>query len=117
MTLTPGRVIAAHESTATEIFDEEEFAVVVYESRAGAVQRLTAAAAAVWLAIDGSMTVEQIAEDLAATFGESPEIVSGVVIELVGRFWAAGLLDGSQPIQNPDNTNRLDFVLARPPDP
>ena len=117
MKLTPGPLIAAHESTATEVFDDGEFAVVVYESRSGAVQRLEAAAAAVWLAIDGPLTIHQIADDLAITFGETPEIVSPVVNELVGRFWAAGLLDGSQPIQDPDNSSRLDFVLARPPDP
>ncbi len=117
MELTPGQVIAPHPSTSTEVFDEGEFAVVVYESRAGAVQRLEAAAAAVWLAIDGTTTTDQIADDLASVFGEAPEIVSPVVTELVGRFWAAGLLDGSRPIQDPDNTNHLDFVLARPPDP
>ena len=117
MNFAPGQPVVAHDSTATEVFDEGEFAVVVYESRAGAVQRLEAAPAAVWLAIDGVSTIEQIVGDLAVTFGESVETIGPVVSSSLEFFWGAGLLDGSRAIEAPSVADRLDFVLPRPPDP
>lgn len=117
MKVSPGQVIAAHDSTATELFDEGEFAVVVYESRSGAVQRLDAAAAAVWLAIDGASTIEGIVADLVHTFEQPIDIIAPTVATAVEHFWATGLLEGSQPLQDPEVSSRLDFVLPRPPDP
>lgn len=117
MSCAPGDVMVAHDSTSAEVFDEGEFTVVIYESRSGAVQRLEAAAAAVWLAIDGVSTIEEIVADLADTFGESAEVIAPVVNAAFDKFWASGLLEGSPPAQDPEMAGRLDLVLARPPDP
>ena len=117
MNVAPGQAVVAHDSTATEVFDEGEFTVVVYESRSGAVQRLGAAAAAVWLAIDGVSTIEQIVADLSVTFDESVKVIGPVVSSSLENFWDAGLLDGSRAIEAADGVQHLDFVLPRPPDP
>ena len=117
VTLAAGDVISAHESTATELFDGDEFTVIVYESRVGAVHRLEAGAAAAWLAIDGVSSIGQIVAELAETFGEPTEVIAPVVTEAMERFWAAGLLAGSRAIEDPEVASRLDYVLPRPPDP
>jgi len=77
----------------TAEFDQE---LVLYDPASQSSFRLNHSARAVWICCDGSSTVDEIAEDLAAVYGTDTETVLAHVRRLIEDWATQGLLtDGS----------------------
>jgi hypothetical protein len=76
---------------ASEELDAE---LVVYEETRGALHRLNPSATAVFLRVDGTATVADIAADVGRAYGLDPGAISGDVLEILREFGARHLLDG-----------------------
>lgn len=70
--------------------------LVLYDPVNRSSFRLNHTARAVWLCCDGSTTVDEIAEDLAAVYKADPQTVSEQVHRLVA-YWAAQGLFSAGP--------------------
>lgn len=67
--------------------------VVVFHERTGRVRTLNATAGLVWRFLDGTVTVADLAGDLAAELGVDPEQARADLTRLVGTLRRAGLLE------------------------
>ena len=72
---------------------------VLYDADRTRPVLLNSTAAAVWAALDGTRTVDEIAAELAVRFGAEPQQVAADVDAAVARFDELGLL--SSPISPP----------------
>lgn len=68
---------------------------VVYDPAADLLHRLEPSASAVWTHLDGSATLEAVAERVAGRYGAPRDIVCRDVVDLAGSLWKLGLLDGA----------------------
>ena len=68
---------------------------VVYDEIQRKVHVLSPTATLVWGGIDGRTPLEQIAEDLSASFGEALPIVRSDVVELARDLVGRGLIAGA----------------------
>lgn len=109
-----------HPDVTTALFDDDELAAVVYDTRADATHRLSAEAVSVWLFCDGRTSVAAMADELIDIFGLAPESVAADVQRALAQFWSLGLLRGSSGAEGDHSSKEatlVDRVLARPPDP
>jgi len=66
--------------------------LVLYDPASKSSFRLNYSARAVWTCCDGSSTIDEIAEDLAAVYGADPQTVLAHVRRLVDDWRIQGLL-------------------------
>lgn len=109
---------APHASVETAFLAPE---AVLFDDRHGEIHHLNPSASAVWLMIDGELSIVEIAAELSDIFGVPESEILPDVETSVADFRSRGLLDGAERAQ-PD-VARVDEVpqriqtLARPPDP
>ncbi len=72
--------------------------LVLFNRGSSVVHHLNPSAALVWQLCDGSGTVAQLAEDIAAEFELPPDEVQAQVGRLVGEFEALGLVDDASRV-------------------
>ena len=70
----------------------------VYDERLHTMMVLNHAARAIWSACDGERTVERLAEDLSAEYGEDLTRVRSDVMATVAKLADLGLLEHRQPL-------------------
>jgi hypothetical protein len=115
-------VLTARADVASVEVDGE---LVLYDDAAGVLHRLNGAAAALWMCLDGSSTLAEIAVDLADVFDAEPAQVAVDVVEAARSFARAGLLAGvdgmtdqSSETENPTpDTRSVDgasFIAEQP---
>jgi hypothetical protein len=80
---------AAATTVSSYPLDDE---LVLYTQTDGQAYILNHTAARVWHLLDGTRTDTALAEEIAATYGESYDDVLGDVRELLGHLRAVGLL-------------------------
>jgi hypothetical protein len=97
---------------------------VLFDVRTGQVHELNPSASAVWLLLDGELTVEQIAAELHDLLGVPIETLRADAELIVADFARRGLLEGTEAVveddghaQTPRRAASAPTVLARPPDP
>lgn len=69
--------------------------MVLYDEATGRLHRLSPTATAIWLCLDGSGTLAEIAADLAEVFGAPLEQVQADVVQTVKAFAEQELLEGT----------------------
>ena len=67
---------------------------VVVDERTGRLHRFNATGTAVLASIDGQTPVDDIVDELSASFGVDPGVIVGDVVALLVELRDAGLLDG-----------------------
>jgi hypothetical protein len=114
--VTTGRAGAPtpHPRVTWELFDDDGFEIVVFDSRTGRARRLNSSASAVWFLCDGTLSEDAIAAELGDTFGLSPGDASRATADALREFSAAGWLDGSEAQAV---ARAADHVLPRKSDP
>jgi hypothetical protein len=112
-----------HQSVETAYLPPE---AVLFDDRHGEIHHLNLWASAVWLLLDGELSVEEVADELSEIFSSPGDRMRTDVAEAVDDFRRRGLLDGttSTPEEprvavvtdtSDADPQRLD-VLPRPPD-
>jgi hypothetical protein len=86
---------------------------VLLETPTGRVHHLNAGASAVWMLLDGELTIAEIADELADLFDRATTEMVPDVEAAVTDFAARGLLAGTAPAGRRSRAS----VLPRPPDP
>jgi hypothetical protein len=89
---------ARSEGLAVEELDGEG---VIYDDAFDAVHHLNTSALAVWSGCDGTMTVQALADDIAAITGADRAEVLPAVLDAVASFAERGLLEGIGPPRPP----------------
>jgi PqqD family protein of HPr-rel-A system len=74
--------------TETDLDDE----LVLYDPRTGATHALNMTAAVIWEMCDGSLLLDEMARELASTFGLSAEQAGADTAAALAHFQALGLL-------------------------
>lgn len=100
--------------------------VVLFDDRHGEVHHLNASASAVWMMIDGSSTMDEIAVELSEIFSVPVDRTRSDVATAIEDFRSRGLLDTARVQSNeaaesadgpaPVDDRRL-TILDRPPNP
>lgn len=67
---------------------------VLFDEATGTTHLLDQVATVVWKCFDGSGSVDELVEDLAAAFGAPRDVVAGDVLELARQAGGNGLLEG-----------------------
>ena len=106
-----------HSSTTTEVFDDGELAVVVFDARINRAYRLNPSASAVWLLCDGAATTDELADELAATFAVEHHEARQGVSEAITHFTSLGLLQGTEEAPPGPTREVASQILDRLPDP
>ena len=71
---------------------------VIFDERSGELHHLNPTATVVFKCFDGSASVKEIADDIAAEAGLPPKEVEKQVRGLLRQFRQAGLIDGGLPV-------------------
>lgn len=66
---------------------------VVYDETSGSLHHLNSAATLIFMSLDGSVTLESLAEEIASSTGLPSVELERQVGEVVGTFAEAGLLE------------------------
>jgi hypothetical protein len=75
--------------------------VVLFDDRHGEIHHLNASASAVWLMIDGELTVDDVADELSEIFSVPTDQIRPDVDTAIDDFRSRGLLDGSARADDP----------------
>jgi hypothetical protein len=78
------------EITATEL----DGVIVLYDERYGTCHELNASASAIWARIDGTMTVAQLVDELAARYALDHATIERDAIRLLRHLGELRVLDG-----------------------
>jgi len=70
---------------------------VIYDVELDSTHLLNPTATVVWCSLDGETTVDQLSEDLAASFGAPMEQVRADILTLLRDLGRVGLLEGVNP--------------------
>ncbi|GIU91959.1 MAG: hypothetical protein KatS3mg011_0865 [Acidimicrobiia bacterium] len=73
--------------------EEVDDDLVLYDPSRESVTVLNTTAADIWRLCDGSLTLDEVVERLAAAYGTSAEQIRGDVARTVGRLVEEGLLE------------------------
>lgn len=84
----------ARPNLEVRIVDDE---TVILDQDGEHIHQLNATASFIWERCDGSVTLSEIAQELAATFEVDPEVTAGDVQNTVLQFSQLGLLVESEP--------------------
>jgi hypothetical protein len=90
-----------HPAVETALFTDVSYTAVLWDGRSHTVHTLGPLSSAIWMTIDGAMSISAIAGELEElglveqTTGR-PAVVSALV-----QFWSLGLLNGSPPAPMP----------------
>lgn len=90
---------------------------VIYDQSTRAVVHLDAVASVVWLVLDGSGTIDELAVDLADAFGADVDQVKPDVLALVERLAVAGVLEGTAGEHHARPEPEGPAFLVDPPSP
>jgi hypothetical protein len=106
---------------------------VLFDDRHGEIHHLNPSASAVWLLIDGELSIEEIVDELSEIFGVPESELLPDVETIVEDFRTRGLLVGGETVpSDPGQLDRSDRsgesdevaepalrleTLARPPNP
>ena len=105
---------APHPAIETSYLESE---AVLLDERTGTVHHLNSSASAVWLLLDGKLSIDEVAGELSEILGVPAEDVLPDVQAAVADFLDHGLLaDGGRPDMVGHAASGLQ-VLPRPPDP
>lgn len=85
---------APHPAVETALLDNQ---VVLFDERTGHVQELSASASAVWLLMDGQLSIAQIADELHDVFAVEHHTIADDVAMAIAHFAGRGLLAGTEP--------------------
>lgn len=111
--------VEAAPSITTELFSEDEFVAVLFDSRDGARHQLNSAATAVWTTLDGSTSVLAMVGELVE-LGVAASEAASLVDDVLSQFWDLGVLRGS-PAPLFGRSPKIDTAegqrLPREPDP
>ena len=77
---------------ATQVDDE----ILIVDLEGCELFSLTGTAKAVWQAIDGQRSEEEIARQMAQLYEADPQVISGDVAGLLGQFEDAALIERGQ---------------------
>lgn len=77
---------------ATQVDDE----ILIVDLEGGELFSLTGTAKAVWQAIDGQRSEEQIARQMAQLYEADPQVISNDVADLLSQFEGAALIARGQ---------------------
>lgn len=88
----PTGPVARHPALETAYLAPE---AVLYDDRSGQVLHLNGSAAAIWMTLDGELTVDGVVAELAAIFEVAPEAIRADVDAALADFARLGLLDDS----------------------
>ena len=83
---------------------------VVYDPEADALHHLNRTASTVWSRVDGRLTLQVLAERVAADYGATGATLSRDIVDLAGALWDRGLLSGSTT--NPTAISRQSVGLG-----
>ena len=70
---------------------------VLYDDSSGRLHHLNTTASLVWECCDGTVSLDTIAENLAAVFGIDTDVVRSDVLDVVRAFVGQGLLEAAEP--------------------
>jgi PqqD family protein of HPr-rel-A system len=93
---------------------------VLFDDRHGEVHHLNPSATAVWLLLDGDLSLMDVAAELSDIFGVPESVVLPDVQTTVAEFRRRGLLAGADrpaPETQPDGAPQRLETLVRPPNP
>ena len=100
---------------------------VLFDERTGQVHELNPSASAVWLLLDGELSVDDVAAVLQELVDVPFETLRADADSAVADFAASGLLEGTEPARRDADhdhrptsavgANAGPVVLLRPPDP
>jgi len=85
---------APHASVDTAFLVDQ---VVLFDDRNGRVYELDPSASAVWLLLDGEMSLGEVADELHELTGVEPDVLRATIDIVVTDFAGCGLLDGTEP--------------------
>jgi hypothetical protein len=108
---------APHAAVETAFLAPE---AVLFDDRHGEVHHLNPSAAAVWLLLDGDLSLVDVAAELSDIFGVPESVVLPDVQTTVSDFRRRGLLAGADrpaPETPPDDAPQRLETLVRPPNP
>jgi PqqD family protein of HPr-rel-A system len=71
---------------------------VLFDERDGRVHELNPSASAVWLLLDGTLTLDEVAAELEELLGVDQATVRADLDAVVADFADRGLLEGTEPI-------------------
>ena len=72
---------------------------MIWDPASGRLARLDRVGSLIWAHLDGTSGLGELSEDLAASFGVSPETVRADVEQFVARLADLGfILEGDEPI-------------------
>ena len=120
---TGSTVPQPHHAVETAFLPPE---AVLFDDRHGEIHHLNPSASAVWLLLDGELSVDEVAGELSEIFPVPFDQLRGDVVAAVDDFRARGLLDGtpaadvSTALGDPEGRSDVDVrrleVAPRPPD-
>ena len=97
---------------------------VLFDDRTGQIHELNPSASAIWLLLDGELTIDEVAAELHDLVGVPMEKLRADVELIVSDFGRHGLLEGTEAALEDDGhahtwttPSQAPTVLARPPDP
>jgi hypothetical protein len=115
---------APHPAVDTAFLENQ---AVLFDDRTGKVFELNPSASAVWLLLDGQLTVADVAAELHELMGVPLETLGDDVELAVMDFAHQGLLVGTEPVADDAEVDAMrapavseaavPTILARPPDP
>jgi len=105
-----------HPAVESEVFDDDGFEIVLYDTRVGRTIRLNQAASSIWYLCDASNTEKDIVDALVDVFGLDRHEAGSSVQAALADFARAGLLaDSSKSAHEAPET--IASILPRSPDP
>jgi hypothetical protein len=109
---------APHPAVETAFLSPE---AVLFDDRHGEIHHLNPAASAVWLMLDGELSIADVAAELSDIFNVPESVMLPDVETIVSDFRRRGLLDGGDRLDSEahvdDEVPHRTETLARPPDP
>jgi hypothetical protein len=71
--------------------------LIVFDPRSKGTHKLNRLGALLWEVMDGTSTLAELSEDLAAVFAQPPSAIQGEVVAFVRALGEVGLLDEVRP--------------------
>ncbi|MGA9278003.1 PqqD family protein [Ilumatobacter sp.] len=90
--------------------------VVLFDDRHGEIHHLNSSASAVWMMLDGDLSIPEVADELSEIFSVPSEQLRPDVDAAVEDFRARGLLDGTDQLTDEarDEDARTDAIASEP---